>query len=72
MNFFSGKKISEENKNLLEICKSKEKAKDMLTELTQTLKFENTEMNKQLTEQLHIIDDLTATNNHISALYEKL
>lgn len=72
MNFFSGKKISEENKNLLEICKSKEKAIDMLTELTQTLKSENTEMNKQLTEQLHIVDDLTATNNHISALYEKL
>lgn len=72
MNFFSGKKISEENKNLLEICKSKEQAINMLTELTQTLKFENTEMNKQLTEQLHIVDDLTATNNHISALYEKL
>ena len=72
MNFFSGKKISEENKNLLEICKSKEKAINMLTELTQTLKSENTEMNKQLTEQLHIVDYLTATNNHISALYEKL
>lgn len=72
MNFFSGKKISEENKNLLEICKSKEKAINMLTELTQTLKSENTELNKQLTEQLHIVDDLTATNNHISALYEKL
>ena len=72
MNFFSGKKISEENKNLLEICKSKEKAINMLTELTQTLKSENTELNKQLTEQLHIVDDLTATNNHVSALYEKL
>ena len=72
MNFFSGKKISEENKNLLELCKSKEKAINMLTELTQTLKSENTELNKQLTEQLHIVDDLTATNNHISALYEKL
>ena len=72
MNFFGNKKISEENKNLLEICKSKEKAINMLTELTQTLKYENTEMNKQLTEQLHIVDDLTATNNHISALYEKL
>ena len=72
MNFFSSKKISEENKNLLEICKSKEKAINMLTELTQTLKSENTELNKQLTEQLHIVDDLTATNNHVSALYEKL
>ena len=72
MNFFGNKKISEENKNLLEICKSKEKAINMLTELTQTLKYENTELNKQLTEQLHIVDDLTATNNHISALYEKL
>ena len=72
MNFFGNKKISEENKNLLEICKSKEKAINMLTELTQTLKYENTELNKQLTEQLYIVDDLTATNNHISALYEKL
>ena len=72
MNFFSGKKISEENKNLLEICKSKEKAIDMLTELTQTLNSENTILKEQLSELTVVNDELSTRNDHITNLYDKL
>ena len=72
MNFFSNKKISEEKKNLLEICKSKEKAIDMLTELTQTLNSENTILKEQLSELTVVNDELSTRNDHITNLYDKL
>ena len=72
MNFFGNKKISEENKNLLEICKSKEKAIDMLTELTQTLNSENTILKEQLSELTVVNDELSTRNDHINNLYDKL
>ena len=72
MKIFGSKKSEDEKNILLELCKTKEKEIIKLTETLQKIQSENTELNKQLTEQLHIVDDLTATNNHISALYEKL
>ena len=72
MKIFGSKKSEDEKNTLLELCKSKEQEIIKLTEMLQQIQSENTELNKQLTEQLHIVDDLTATNNHISALYEKL
>lgn len=72
MKIFGSKKSEDEKNILLELCRTKEKEIIKLTETLQTIQTENTEMNKQLSEQLHIVDDLTDTNNHISALYEKL
>ena len=72
MKIFGSKKSEDEKNILLELCKTKEKEIIKLTETLQKIQSENTELNKQLTEQLHIVDDLTATNNHVSALYEKL
>ena len=72
MKIFGSKKSEDEKNILLELCKTKEKEIIKLTETLQTIQSENTELNKQLTEQLHIVDELTATNDHISVLYEKL
>ena len=72
MNFFSGKKISEEKKTLLEICKSKENEINKLTELTQTLKSENTILKEQLSELSVVNDELSTKNDHINNLYDKL
>ena len=72
MKIFGSKKSEDEKNILLELCKTKEKEIIKLTETLQTIQSENTELNKELTEQLYIVDELTATNDHISALYEKL
>lgn len=72
MKIFGSKKLEDEKNTLLELCKTKEKEIIKLTEMLQKIQSENTELNKQLTEQSYIIDELTTTNNHVSGLYEKL
>lgn len=72
MNFFGNKKISEEKKTLLELCKSKEKEITNLTELIQKMNSENTLLKEQLSEISVVNDELTTNNDHINNLYDKL
>lgn len=72
MNFFGNKKISEEKKTLLEICKSKENEIIKLTEIIQKIKSENTILKEQLSELSVVNDELSTKNDHINNLYDKL
>ena len=72
MNFFGNKKISEEKKTLLELCKSKENEIIKLTETLQTIQSENTLLKEQLSGLSVVNDELSTRNNHINNLYDKL